>query len=145
MADDQDFLARLAGGELRELLRLLDGSDIEELELEVSGTKLVFKRSVAEETSSRVDTAGIEQQTDWRAPIFVVAERVGFFHQPDGAGRPRAGDSVSADQVLGVIDSLNVPSPVQAPCSGVLDEVLVEEGQPVEYGQPLFVLHPVES
>ena len=145
MADDQDLLARLAGGELRELLRLLDGSDIEELELEVSGTKLLFRRSVAAERSGRVETGGVEQRPDSRTSVFVVAERVGFFHRPDGAGNLQPGDSVDLDQVLGVIDSVNIPSPVQAPCSGVLDEVLVEEGQPVEYGQPLFVLHPVES
>jgi biotin carboxyl carrier protein len=145
MADDQVHLARLAGGELRELLRLLDGSDIEELELEVSGTKLRFRRLVAADRSGRAEPAGVEQRSDWRAPVFVVAERVGFFHPPDGAVSLQPGDAVNADQVLGVIDSLNVPSPVRAPCQGVLDEVLVEEGQPVEYGQPLFVLHPAES
>jgi biotin carboxyl carrier protein len=73
---------------------------------------------------------------------FVVAERVGFFHYGGGNGAAplKVGDQVVSAQVLGVINSLSVSTPVPSPCSGVLDEVLVEEGQPVEYGQPLFVV-----
>src|SRR5687767_1957465 len=103
MADDQDLLARLAGGELRELLRLLDGSDIEQLDLEISGTKLLFRRVAANGQSEQSEHgAPIEQATSWRAPVFVVAERVGFFHHPDGAAACQAGDSVDTGQVLGV-------------------------------------------
>jgi len=133
----------LADGELRELLEIVDGSDIEELELEVAGTKLHFRRLVRV-SAPEVSPDGHQLSPAESRPkaTFVVAERVGFFHYSAENGTvPRAvGDSVLADQVIGVIDSLNVPSPVAAPCSGVLGEVLVDEGQAVEYGQPLFVI-----
>ena len=74
---------------------------------------------------------------------FVLAERVGFFHHPTEAEGPlKAGDRVAAGQVLGIIDSLSVPIPLQAARAGRVEEVLVEDGQPVEFGQPLFVLRP---
>ena len=143
MAGDQDTLARLAGGELRELLRMIEGTDIEELELEVGGTKLFFKRPAG----ARLPAADGAEASPLPGPhdaAFVVAERVGFFHfGADGpAEPPRVGDRVELGQVLGVIDSLSVPIPVAAPRDGLLDEILVEEGQPVEFGQPLFVIQP---
>ena len=144
MPDDREQLARLAGGELRELLRLLEGSDVEELELEVSGTKLYFKRDLAATAAPAATDGGADQATPPEpASTRLVAERVGFFHFPDG-GAPRAGERVRADQVVGVVDSLNIASPVTTPSAGQIAEVLVEDGQPVEYGQLLFVIGPEE-
>ena len=138
---DDELLARLAGGELRELLSLLDGSSVEELELELAGTRLFVKRRPSAEppaSDSHVSAAAAGSEA-----AFVVAERVGFFHFPADRGQiPTVNDAVTAGQVLGVIDSLNVPIPVLAPSAGRLEEVLVEEGQPVEYGHPLFVILP---
>ena len=72
-----------------------------------------------------------------------ISERVGFFHYPtDAEGPLKAGDRVAAGQVLGIIDSLSVPIPLQPARAGRVEEVLVEDGQPVEFGQPLFVLRP---
>ena len=48
------------------------------------------------------------------------------------------GDTVSANQVLGTVEAMRIPNEVIAPASGVLTSVFVQDGQPVEYGQPLF-------
>lgn len=142
MAEDD---GTLGGAELRELLQLISGTDIENLEIEVGGTRLYLERGMAE------FAAGTRPAQDSPRPIpegmpasFVVSDRVGFFHYSDGEliTHPKVGDQVAADQVLGVIDSVSVLTPVQAACSGRLDEVLVDEGQPVEFGQPLFVIRP---
>ena len=79
--------------------------------------------------------------------LLVTAERVGFFRASGHQAGParRVGDRVAAGALLGAIDSLSVPIPVPAPCPGRIDEVLVEDGQAVEYGQPLFVLLLDES
>jgi biotin carboxyl carrier protein len=140
VADDHQTLSRLADGELSELLRLVRNSDIEELELEVAGARLYLKRNPAPVTA---EPLAFEDAPTASAsgPDFVVSERVGFFHYPDGH-RLNVGDEVADGQVLGAIDSLNVPTPVQAKCTGRIDEALVDEGQPVEFGQPLFVIQP---
>jgi acetyl-CoA carboxylase biotin carboxyl carrier protein len=142
VTDDPELLSRLVSGELRTLLRLLDGSDVEELELELGDTKLAFKRDLG--AAAPATAAGISPSEEQSAGTTVVAERVGFFHFPEG-NQPQAGDHVKVGQVVGVIDSLNVPTPVPAPHAGRIDQVLVEDGQPVEYGQPLLVIQAEEG
>jgi predicted deacylase len=140
MAGERELLGRLADGELRELLQMLDGSDVEELELHVGGTRLYFRR---EPGPSAAPPPSADSPDSGDGTAFVVAKRVGFFHhQSDRVGPLKPGDRVAAGQTIGVIDSLNVPISVQAPSDGAIEEVLVEEGQPVEYGQPLFVIRP---
>jgi biotin carboxyl carrier protein len=143
---DQEILAQLAQGELRELLDLIGSSDVEELELEVSGTQLSLRRAPAQpdRPALAVDEHAAPGPLGAESKNFVVAELVGFFHEPaepDG-GVARPGLRVRAGRVLGTIESLNVPIPVTAPIAGRLVEVLVEDGQPVEYGQPLFLIEP---
>ena len=50
------------------------------------------------------------------------------------------GSSVSEGQTLCVIEAMKLMNEIPADCSGVVKEILVENGQPVEFGQPLFVL-----
>lgn len=146
MAGDKDTLGRLLDGQLDELLRIMEAGDVEELELEVSGLKLRLKLPPGGARSQVVavsDAAGL----DAAARDFILAERVGFFHRSteDGHAPLEIGAEVVEGQVLGVIDSLSVLVPVQAPRPGRLEELLVEEGQAVEYGQPLFLVRAAED
>jgi biotin carboxyl carrier protein len=149
MAGDAETLARLVAGELRELLQTIQGTDVEELELEVSGTRLFFKRSftLVAETLVPVSDETPEQIERIDRSSTILAERVGFFHYAGEAeaAHLKVDDPVAVGQVLGIIDSLGVPVPVQAGFAGHLEEMLVEEGQPVEFGQPLFVVRPDRS
>jgi len=73
----------------------------------------------------------------------VVAPLVGVFHsatKPRGKALVAVGDHVKAGQHLAAIESLNVINEVEAPVAGRVVEILVQEGQPVEYGQPLMTI-----
>lgn len=142
MAGDKEALNQLLDGQLSELLKIMEARDVEELELEVSGLKVRLRRLVGEHLDAIPIQEPAEPSEAGSAGDFVLAQRVGFFHSSsgDGADAPKVGDEVAEGQVLGAIDSLSVPVPVQAPRPGRLEEVLVEDGQPVEYGQPLFVV-----
>ena len=73
-----------------------------------------------------------------RAYDTISAEVVGIFHAaPD---LPEAGASVQADQVLGYIESLKVRTPVKAGIDGRLVGQAVEDGQPVDFGETLFII-----
>ena len=68
---------------------------------------------------------------------------VGTFYlasSPDSASFVQVGDRVNADSVIGIIEAMKVMNEIKAEKSGVVKQILVENGQPVEYGQPLLVL-----
>ena len=73
-----------------------------------------------------------------RAYDTVSAEVVGIFHA--ASDLPEAGQPVTADRVLGYIESLKVPVPVRAGFEGRLVGQAVEDGQPVDFGETLFII-----
>lgn len=70
---------------------------------------------------------------------------VGTFRRAVTKGRPPLavkGHSVKPGERLGVVECMKIPTEVLNFNEGVIEDVLVEEGQRVEYGQPLFVIRP---
>ncbi|MCR4391687.1 MAG: hypothetical protein NUV94_02645 [Candidatus Acetothermia bacterium] len=59
---------------------------------------------------------------------------------PDQPSFVKVGDRVVPGQVVCVVEAMKVMNEVRAEASGVVEEVLAEDGSPVEYGQPLFRL-----
>jgi biotin carboxyl carrier protein len=73
----------------------------------------------------------------------VLAPLVGTFHtwaKPRGGALVAVGDRVKAGQLVGTIESLNVLNEVETTVAGHVVEILVQEGQPVEYGQVLMII-----
>lgn len=62
--------------------------------------------------------------------------------KPGGKPLVTVGATVREGQVVGAIEALQVYNEVEASSAGTVREILVEEGQPVEYGQPLLVVEP---
>jgi acetyl-CoA carboxylase biotin carboxyl carrier protein len=70
---------------------------------------------------------------------------VGTFYagpSPDAAPFVRAGDFVEAGQTVCIIEAMKLMNEIEADVSGEVARVLVENAQPVEYGEPLFALRP---
>jgi acetyl-CoA carboxylase biotin carboxyl carrier protein len=70
---------------------------------------------------------------------------VGTFYagpSPDAGPFVKAGDSVQAGQTVCIIEAMKLMNEIEADISGEVVRVLVENGQPVEYGEPLFALRP---
>jgi acetyl-CoA carboxylase biotin carboxyl carrier protein len=68
---------------------------------------------------------------------------VGTFYRassPDAKPFVEVGDRVTADTTVGIIEAMKVMNEVKAEKAGVIKEVLVDNGDPVEYGQKLFVI-----
>lgn len=61
---------------------------------------------------------------------------------PDAENYVRAGAKVQANTVVCLIEAMKLFTEIQAECTGVITEILVENGQPVEYGQVLFRVDP---
>jgi biotin carboxyl carrier protein len=52
------------------------------------------------------------------------------------------GDLVKEDQILCIIEAMKLMNEIEARVAGRIVKILVENGQPVEYGQPLFLVEP---
>ena len=129
--------------QLGELLRLLDGSDIEEIEVEHQGVRFRVRRDLSEEQpAARVTVERPEAPV--RSDSFVItAPVVGVFRRnAGGRGEPvlDQGDAVTAGQVVGAVEAMGMLNRIQSERAGVVHDMLVRDGQPVEYGQPLLVV-----
>jgi acetyl-CoA carboxylase biotin carboxyl carrier protein len=73
----------------------------------------------------------------------VKAPIVGTYYSsssPDAPAYVKVGDSVAAGQVLCIIEAMKLMNEIEAETAGTLREILVKNGEPVEYGQTLFII-----
>ena len=151
--------------ELKELIEILKNSDISELEIERSGVKVRLRKggdvtfhpamprmeyppsaivapSLAEPerpASGAGPAAAASNQIKVASPI------VGTFYRANSPEKPpyvEVGDVVKKGQVLCIIEAMKLMNEIESETAGKVVQVLVENGQPVEYGQALFVIEP---
>lgn len=73
----------------------------------------------------------------------VTSPMVGTFYRSPGPGKPafvELGKTVKATEPVCIIEAMKLLNEIEAGFDGVIKEILVENGQPVEFGQPLFVI-----
>jgi len=121
-----------------EALSAIRGSSISELEVEWEGGSLRIQR---ETTRGVLDTGAVpEPQSPIDDREVVSSEHVGIFHGGAGGPFPSVGAWVTEGTPLGEIETLGMRNAVTAPIDGRVEEVLIEDGAPVEYGQRLVVM-----
>ena len=93
--------------------------------------------------------AGGEYQTDTQKNekqaegTVVASPLVGIFYSapsPEDEPFVTVGDTVKKGQTLGVIEAMKLMNEIESECDGIVKEVLVENGEMVEFGQPLFIV-----
>lgn len=146
--------------QIQGLIRLLDRSDVSELELKRAseGVHLVLRKVKAEDSSvatGRVISATLNnagapdsEEAVVKSRHTVVAPLVGVFHpwlKPRGGTLVAVGDRVKVGQLVGTIESLNVFNEVETTVAGRVIEVHAQDGQPVEYGQVLVTIAESEA
>ncbi|HEX8236654.1 MAG TPA: biotin/lipoyl-containing protein [Abditibacteriaceae bacterium] len=93
-------------------------------------------------TSQPPATAAIAEEPSPTA-VAVTSTAVGLFRQ---ASPPlQVGDTVQQAQVVAIVESLKIPNEITAPLSGRVENILVEDGQGIEYGQTLLTIMPDAS
>lgn len=151
---------------VKKLLKLIQESEVNEIELEEKGTKIrITKNSNAQihqpqfvapqqiqiqpQNISGTSSAGSNQNTkvetaetknnyhEVRSPI------VGTFYRapsPDAAPYVEIGSSITVGKVLGIVEAMKLMNEIESDISGKIVKVLVENGKPVEYNQVLFLV-----
>ncbi len=125
------------------LVRVLSDSDVDELSLETPALKLKLRRSLA----GNKQTIGsvIEHQSSPATLSTINAPLVGtFYRAPNPGAEPfvSPGQKIEPGQVVGIIEAMKVMNEITSEISGTVTRVLVEDGQPVEFGQPLMEVVP---
>ncbi len=146
--------------QLQHLVQLLDHSDVSEIELKRSktGARLVLRKAKATESIDMqtqqvllpLSTAATNTESTSTVETMhrVVAPLVGIFHRwakPKGGTLVAVGDIVKVGQLVGTIQSLNVINEVETSKAGRVVDILVQEGQAVEYGQHLMTIDSAEG
>ncbi len=156
--------------EIRELIKLIDESSINEFEYELDGSKIVMKKGKDESAQPVFQQMPVQQ-----APVQQVPERssepaaapepktapeadpspadsnlhkiespmVGTFYaspSPDADSFVQPGSKVKNDSVVCIVEAMKLFNEIEADIKGEIVETLVEDGQLVEYGQPLFLV-----
>ena len=140
--------------EIRALLELLREYGLTEIEVEREGERLRLRREPAAlpPASPTLAAAGPTSapatplsRADTASLLAIEAPMVGTFYRaaaPDAPPFVREGDLVKKGQVVCIIEAMKLMNEIEAKAAGRIARVLVENAQPVEYGQPLFLLEP---
>ncbi|NLM37844.1 MAG: acetyl-CoA carboxylase biotin carboxyl carrier protein [Firmicutes bacterium] len=152
--------------EIKELMQMLVETDITELNLESNGTKIVIKKGIpgvvqpvvtvtpAAPPPAVASAPAPVQNTPAPEPVaqerklapnqeYVLAEIVGTFYRAPGPGETpfvEVGEMVEPGKTLCIIEAMKVMNEIESPFRGKVVEILVNDAEPVEYGQPLFII-----
>jgi acetyl-CoA carboxylase biotin carboxyl carrier protein len=140
VTSDSDPLLAYSGlseADLSAVLGIVAGTDVVELDLSVGGARLKLRRpaSASAPLESTPPAPAAAHAAHDATALAVSSPLVGIFHLAVGLG-----DVVTHGQVIGAIEALGMPTSVDAPQEGTVEELLVQDGSPVEYGQPLLLL-----
>jgi oxaloacetate decarboxylase alpha subunit len=146
---------------IREIVRIVQDSGVGEVTIEDAGLRVTVRRTIeAEEgvvAGSAPSSPTPEEETTAAAPpappfdpgvIRIEAPMVGTFYRASSPGAPpfvEEGDAVGAGQTLCILEAMKLMNEVKAEQEGVVRRIHPENGQPVEYGQLLFELEPVNG
>ena len=149
---------------VRELAEILTDTDLSEIEIEKGTLRIKVARNISNMVSvSSAPQAPVNMQSAAPAPVASIAEATTstpksdiFNHpgtvkspmvgtayirpSPDAAPFFKTGDSIKEGDTILLVEAMKTFNPIAAPKSGVLSQVLVEDAQPVEFGEPLFVI-----
>lgn len=154
--------------ELKELISLLEDSKLSELEIEEEGRRIrLTKQSETYVTAAplAMQTSPIAVPAPSVAPstpfgstheakepsladqglVAVTSPMVGTFYLSPAPGEPtfvEPGDRVTVDQTICIVEAMKIMNEVAAKVAGIVERILVENGEPVEFGQPLFAIRP---
>ena len=149
---------------VRELAELLDTNELTEIEVEDGDRRIKVKREPAKIISAAAHTAApmmaapaltappAPAKEDIGAPA-AAAEDVGgesvkspmvgtayLSPEPGAKQFVEVGDSVKAGDTLVIVEAMKVMNPITAPTGGVIKKIMISDGQPVEFDQPLVVI-----
>ena len=144
---------------IEEMLQLMESRSLVELELEHQGIRIRLKKAQAAagpqvvEYFAGIPAPSVAPTAQGAAPsaeetgrrIVIKSPMVGTFYRapaPDAPPFVEVGQDVEPGQVICIIEAMKLMNEIKSEANGRVVEILAENGDPVEFGQPLVVLEP---
>jgi acetyl-CoA carboxylase biotin carboxyl carrier protein len=129
----------LSDDDVREILRIIDESDLDEIRVRTDGFSLHVVRGGAPAPASEAPAPAAKDGLTIDAPMLGT-----FYRAPSPGAAPfvEVGARVEADTIVCIIEVMKMMNSVPAGIAGTIAEVHAENAQLVEYGQPLFRVEP---
>ncbi len=140
--------------QIQALLRLLEKRDVTEFEFEDEHVRLRLVRGQASFAPARQEPAQFvaapqptanpsKDATPGERPVdeFITSPFVGTFYSAPSPEKPpfvKVGDMVKSGQTVCIVEAMKLMNEIEAECDGIIEEVLVQNGRPVEFGMKLF-------
>jgi biotin carboxyl carrier protein len=145
---DSDALEPSQSERIRELIQMVEDSDVGELTLQDGPVRITVRRhderppapAAAPAAALPVDEPAVSSAIRLESPM------VGTFYRSPSPSQPAfvdEGDRVEIGQTLCILEAMKLFNEFKAEHAGVIRRILVANAEPVEYGQPLFELEPV--
>ena len=128
-------------------LKLKKGADMDELMPLMQSQLAAAAPSVMAAAPSSANSATTAETAPTAATneTEIASPMVGTFYRspsPEASAYANVGDEVTEDSVVCIIEAMKVMNEIKAEARGVITKVLVEDGTPVQYGQPLYLINP---
>jgi acetyl-CoA carboxylase biotin carboxyl carrier protein len=136
---------------VRSLAAVMEQTAVTELDLTAGEISVRLRRQASSLAPVQLEPASVVEAGDGvvaedEPPGHIItAPMIGTFYASPSPGAPpfvRPGDHVDVGQTIGIIEAMKIMNEIAADRSGVVAAVLVDNGQPVEYGTPLVRLSP---
>ena len=136
---------------IRELALLLDETSLTEIEIERAGLRVRVARNVSNAASMPASFAPASATPVATAPSADLSQHPGVvpspmvgtaYWAPEPGAKPfiEVGAKVSVGQTLLIIEAMKTMNQIPSPRAGTVTQILVEDGQPVEFGEPLVII-----
>ncbi len=145
--------------EIRELIRIFDKSGLSKLKLKKEDFEISLEKEQETQAPKQAPlpqsappiTATLEEpakelEAAKKKGEYITSPMVGTFYRapsPDSPPFVKVGDVVSKGQTIGIIEAMKIFNEIEAEFDCKILEILVEDGQPVEYDMPLFLVERV--
>jgi acetyl-CoA carboxylase biotin carboxyl carrier protein len=136
----------------RELGGLLAEFNLTDIEVKRGDVRVRLRRGtagvpdiIASAPAAPIRTPSLAVDAATAGLVVIESPMVGTFYRassPTAEPYVREGDTIKQGQIVCIIEAMKLMNEIEAKASGRIAKVLVENGQPVEYGQPLFLIDP---
>ena len=146
--------------EIKEMINLMNENSLGELEIEKEGMRIRLKKTssgvgelgtgVIIEREKISESTGVGRASEAAAAASKTAEikapMVGTFYRapsPEAAAYVESGQVIEVGQIICIIEATKLMNEIKSEVKGRIIEIIVENAEPVEFGQPLFLIEPL--